>query len=235
MIRYIKIEDSKKRDAEITFKSINSKASIYLAIETGEKPENKKVIKSSKDKGLETLIGKEEPSQDDYNQFSENLIANDNEIDFELFGRFIDKTDKIYTNKKNEPVYNIEVMQKLKDPDGNLVKKQKPIYLQSNINEENIVKWTGKYVPKIKLYNKVALSSKYQIKHVNGLTFDFLFNIAKTLHEKDSFMMMGGGKGSDPLVFSDGGRPYRGFLEGRINDKSYCLILHLSNQELKKI
>ena len=48
MIRYIKIEDSQKRDAEITFKSINSKASIYLAIETGEKPKKKKVIKSSK-------------------------------------------------------------------------------------------------------------------------------------------------------------------------------------------
>ena len=48
-------------------------------------------------------------------------------------------------------------------------------------------------------------------------------------------MMMGGGKGSDPLVFNDGGKPYRGFLEGRINDKSYCLILHLSNQELKGI
>ena len=46
--------------------------------------------------------------------------------------------------------------------------------------EENIVKWTGKYVPKVKLYNKVALSSKYQIKHVNGLTFDFLFNIANS-------------------------------------------------------
>ena len=48
-------------------------------------------------------------------------------------------------------------------------------------------------------------------------------------------MTMGGGKGGDPLVFSDGGKPYRGFLEGRINDKSYCLILHLSNQELKTI
>ena len=58
---------------------------------------------------------------------------------------------------------------------------------------------------------------------------------SKTLHEKDSFMMMGGGKGNDPLVFNDGGKPYRGFLEGRINDKSYCLILHLSNQELKGI
>ena len=235
MVRYIKIEDSKKRDAEITFKSINSKASTYLAIESGEKPKNRKVIKSSKDKSLETLIEKEAPLQEDYNQFSENLINNDNEIDFELFGRFIDKTDKIYTNKKDEPVYNIKVAQNLKDPEGNLIKEQKPIYLQSNINEENIVKWTGKYVPKHKLYNKVVLSSKYQIKHVNGLTFDFLFNIAKTLHEKDSFMMMGGGKGSDPLVFNDGGKPYRGFLEGRINDKSYCLILHLSNQELKTI
>ena len=87
MVRYIKIEDSKKRDAEITFKSINSKASVYLAIETGEKPKNRKVIKSSKDKSLETLIGKESPSQEDYNQFSENLINSDKEIDFELFGR----------------------------------------------------------------------------------------------------------------------------------------------------
>ena len=52
MIRYIKIEDSQKRDAEITFKSINSKASIYLAIETGENLK-KKVIKSSKDKSLD--------------------------------------------------------------------------------------------------------------------------------------------------------------------------------------
>ena len=127
MVRYIKIEDSKKRDAEITFKSINSKASVYLAIETGEKPKNRKVIKSSKDKSLETLIGKESPSQEDYNQFSENLINNDIEIDFELFGRFIDKTDKIYTNKKDEPVYNIKVAQNLKDPEGNLIKEQKPV------------------------------------------------------------------------------------------------------------
>ena len=151
------------------------------------------------------------------------------------FGMFINKTDRIYTNKNNEPVFNIKVVQKINDPNGNLIKEQKPIYLQSNINEENIVKWTGKFIPKVKLYNKVILSSKYQIKHVNGLTFDFLFNMAKLLHEKESFMIMGGGKGDEPLVFNDGGKPYRSFLEGRIKDNSYCLILHLSNQELKGI
>ena len=184
MIRYIKIEDSKKRDAEITFKSINSGSSISLALETGEKPITKKVLKSSKDHNLESLIGKESPSQEEYNKFSERLLEKDTEIDFELFGMFINKTDRIYTNKNNEPVFNIKVVQKINDPNGNLIKEQKPIYLQSNINEENIVKWTGKFIPKVKLYNKVILSSKYQIKHVNGLTFDFLFNIAKLLHEK---------------------------------------------------
>jgi len=31
-----------------------------------------------------------------------------------------------------------------------------------------------------------------------------------------------------------GGKPYNAFLEGRIKDDAYCLILHLSNMELKK-
>ena len=99
----------------------------------------------------------------------------------------------------------------------------------------NTLKWTNKYIPKNKLYNKVVLSSKYQIKHVNGLTFDFLFNMAKDLHEKKSFMMIGGGKGNEPIILNDGGNPFRGFLEGRIEGDSYCLILHLSNQEFKGI
>ena len=41
MIRYIKIEDSNKRDAELTFKSINSGNKVFLALESGEKPTNK--------------------------------------------------------------------------------------------------------------------------------------------------------------------------------------------------
>jgi len=108
-------------------------------------------------------------------------------------------------------------------------------YSKSNINGESIVKWTGKYMPKKKLFNKVVLASKYQLKHINGLTFDFLFKIAKDLHEKDSFMMLGGGKGNEPIIINDGGKSYRAFLEGRIKDKSYILIMHLSNQEYKSL
>jgi hypothetical protein len=184
---------------------------------------------------LENLIGKTEPSQEDYDSFSEKLISEDKEIDFELFGKFIDKTDRIYTDKNLNPVYNVELTEKVFDTDGNLKEERVPNYLYSNISGESVLKWTGKYIPKNKLYNKVVLSSKYQIKHINGLTFDFLFNISKTLQDKNSFMILGGGKGNEPLIFNDGGKPYRGFLEGKVNDNSYCLILHLSNQEYKTI
>ncbi len=72
--------------------------------------------------------------------------------------------------------------------------------------------------------------------HINGLTFDFLYEIAKVLQEKESIMMLAGGaKDNEPLVFQDGGKMYRAFLEGRVKDKSYILLIHLSNLELKGI
>ncbi len=235
MIRYIKIEDENKRDAEITFKSVIEKNSVYLALENGVKPINKKVIKSSREFTLENLIGKLEPSDEDLNNFSDKLLNEDSEIDFELFGKFIDRTDRIYTYKKLNPVFNIDLTEKVFDTEGNLKDERKPTYLNSNISGESILRWTGKYIPKNKLYNKVVFISKYQIKHINGLTFDFLYKISKTLQDKNSFMVLGGGKGNEPLVFNDGGKPYRGFLEGKVQDNSYCLILQLSNQEYKTI
>lgn len=235
MIRYIQIEDSNKIDAEITFKSIKKGNQIYMALESGEKPLNKRVLKSTKENSLDFLIGKKTPSDDDYNEFSEMLINKDDEIDFELFGRFIDKVDKIYTNQDLKPVFNVNISEQIIDPNGELVEEKEKAYSKSNINGESIVRWTGRYIPKKKLYNKVVLTSKYQLKHINGLTFDFLFKIAKNLQEKDSFMMLGGGKGNEPLIINDGGKPYRAFLEGKIKDKSYALIMHLSNQEYKSL
>jgi hypothetical protein len=34
---------------------------------------------------------------------------------------------------------------------------------------------------------------------------------------------------------NDGGKPYRAFLEGRVKGEKYCLILHLTDQELKPL
>ena len=43
MLRYIRIQDNNKRDADINFKSVKTGNLIYLALENGEKPTNRKI------------------------------------------------------------------------------------------------------------------------------------------------------------------------------------------------
>ena len=53
---------------------------------------------------------------------------------------------------------------------------------------------------------------------------------------KQAIMIIGAGlKGNEPLVFQDGGKAYRAFIEGRIKGNSYLLLIHLSNLELKAV
>jgi hypothetical protein len=95
---------------------------------------------------------------------------------------------------------------------------------------------SGKLFPKKELLHKFVLGKKYQLSHNNGLTFDFLYQIAKELEASRSLMLIGAGsKGLEPLVFQDGGKTYRAFLEGRTSGDKYLLIIHLSNMELKGI
>jgi hypothetical protein len=81
-----------------------------------------------------------------------------------------------------------------------------------------------------------VFKKSYQVRHVNGLTYDFLYAMAKQLNEQQAMMLVGGGqKGVAPLVMSNGGTPYRAFLEGRIDGDSYALILRLTHLELKSL
>ena len=83
---------------------------------------------------------------------------------------------------------------------------------------------------------RFVFSSTLQLLHVNGLTFDFLATMARDLASTGELLVLGAGtRGQDPLVLQRGGRPYRGFLEGRVEGEAYLLLLHLSNLELKPL
>src|SRR5947208_2776390 len=57
----------------------------------------------------------------------------------------------------------------------------------------------------------------------------------KKLDKRDSLLLLRGGeKGNEPIVLNRGGKQYNAFLEGRVKGDAYCLIMHLSNVELKK-
>ena len=91
-------------------------------------------------------------------------------------------------------------------------------------------------IPKEKFYKKFVSIHTYRITHDSGLKYDFLFDMASKLAEKKSMMLLAGGeKGNQPLIMQDGGKPYRAFLEGRIQGEKYLLLMHLSNMELKPL
>ena len=244
MIRYIKLANDKKRDAEITFRSLNPKPAVTMVLESGEAVSNKRAVKGTSDTSTKTLLGKydEKPKEGvDFEmqlavRLSEDLINSDPEIDIELSGKFIDDISRVYINEDEKPVFKVKKVEKIFSPKAELKEEREPKYNESNITGESIVSWTGKLMPKSKVYNKLVFNKKYQLKHVNGLTYDFLFDMAKQLADKDALMMLGGGaSGKEPLVMNDGGKPYRAFLEGRVKGEKYCLILHLTDQELKPL
>jgi hypothetical protein len=106
--------------------------------------------------------------------------------------------------------------------------------LDTNLAGEQPLRWSGVFIKREQAIRKFVFSSKVQLHHVNGLTYDFLFGIAKELEEKNSLLLLGAGpKSNQPLIIRRGGTPYRGFLEGRTQGDKYALVLHFSDLELK--
>jgi len=89
-----------------------------------------------------------------------------------------------------------------------------------------------KLLPISVVLTRFVLLKKIQIHLSSSKAFEY--NLAKELHEKKSMVLLCESKSGKPLIFEEDGTPYRGFLEGRVKDDSYLLILHLSNFELKQ-
>ena len=91
-------------------------------------------------------------------------------------------------------------------------------------------------MPKSEVAVRFAFKRTIQLKHVDGVTYDYLFEMANELQDENVMVLVGAGpKGKEPLIFQANGMPYRGFLEGRVHGKKYQLLLHLSNLELKRL
>jgi len=168
--------------------------------------------------------------------YASKLIEGDPEIDIEVIGKFIPGTDVVYLSNKGELLYappkTVEV---IITPDGLEKERRDPENIPGNVDDDLPVRWTGKKMSKSKVAVRFAFKRTIQLKHVDGLTYDYLFEMAKELQDEDVMVLVGAGqKGKDPLIFQANGMPYRGFLEGRVDGKKYQLLLHLSNMELKR-
>lgn len=229
-IRGIHIANAGRRDAEVAFEAQTVKRALSTVLKNGREKLNIRVLKSTVDMDEEALA-KEFGS---WERVAEALIGGDPELDPELIGRKLTRTHRIWVDKAGRIVYRVNLFRTVFNPDGTERERRDINKLPSNVNAEYPLRWTGKLFPRGDIIRKFAFTRSYQIRHINGATFDFLYAMAKELDDKDSLVLVGGGKkGGDPILLSRGGQPYRGFLEGRIKGDRYMLILHLSDIELK--
>ena len=231
-MRTINITNEKKRDAQVCMEAIQKPSGIKRVQENGEDYLNIKVLKHNISLAFDNL----RRNYSDMTEMGNAIIEGDPEIDMETVGRRITGTQKLYLDKDGKIAYRVNMVQIIKDPFGGEKDRRDLTKAVSNVTGESIVQWTGRKFPKSETIRKFVFQRKLQLKHVSGLTFDFLYDMAKSLHEAKSLMFIGGGaKGNEPLILTQGGEPYRGFLEGRIDGERYCLILHLTNMEMKVI
>ena len=77
---------------------------------------------------------------------------------------------------------------------GELKEERDQLVVEGNINQEKPLKWTGRFLPKKEFFKKFAFGNSFQLSHVDGLTYDFLYEMAKELEEKDAFLILAAGE-----------------------------------------
>ena len=229
-LKEIHIANEKKRDANVRFVSLIQEKDPTFTFKS-KTIKNKRILINSDITSDSYLIEKYK------NKLADNILSDNVDIDIETAGKYIGDIDRILFNSKNEILYSPpKIKEILYNQKGEEVKKQDPKEIIPNVRDDTPpLKWTGKFFKREEILRKFVITKSIQLRHVDGLTYEFLFDMAKTLEDKKSLMLLGGGSGKDPLIFQTNGTPYRGFLDGRIKNKQYQLILRLSNMELRKI
>lgn len=233
MPRLISIMDAKKRDAQIEVEGPTKRAAYRWVDDSGQPVRLSRLVKGTEKTTHEALLERFGSPE----AVSAALIDGDPEIDLDQVGRRLTFTSRVYLGPKGNVLYVARVLKVVYDPTGNEQSREDFVDVEATVGEElPPIPWTGRLMPIEQVIRRFAFVRKLQLRHVNGLTFDFLYEMAKALEESGKLMYVGaGGKGQQPLIFQTNGTPFRGFLEGRTQGESYRLVLHLSNLEIKRL
>lgn len=226
----INISNPKGRDAVVAFEAVMPKREVMFVDVKNKPVTTQKLLKTDIDHDLDALLKKRKT----LSAIAKAIVNDDPEIDLEEFGMYLNDTSKVYVSKKGI-IHLVDEYEVLTNPDGTLRERRQRQKEPQNINSDIPLRWTGKFIKKDEAAHRFVFTHKRQLIHVNGLTFDFLYDMAKELEERNSLLLIRGGeKGDKPIIMQRGGRPYNAFLEGRIKGDSYLLVLQLSNMELKR-
>ena len=129
-------------------------------------------------------------------------MEGDPEIDLENTGRFLRDTSRVYVDEKLQIVHKVDFWEIVRNPDGS--ERRPPSAEQWRI-QISLARYrcVGRAFSstRTEACRKFVFSGKVQLHHINGLTYDFLYGMAKELEEKNSLMLIGAGpKSNQPLI-----------------------------------
>ena len=227
----INLCNSAGRDAVVKLQSLSSPLRVRWLDTEGRQVSTARMIKSSISDDLDALIEK----HGELRSVGAAIRDGDPEINAEIAGRILQDTSRIYIDRSRKIVHRIQEWDLIRNPDGTERERRPHAIPDANVGSAAApLKWSGVMIPKREAIRKFVFVQKMQLAHINGLTYDFLFGMAKELEAKDSLLLLGAGpKSNQPLILRRNSMPYRGFLEGRTKGDTYRLVLHLSNLELK--
>lgn len=222
--------NSKGRDATVMAESLRTTRRIRWLDVDGRQAAPARVLKGTVATDMDSLVAR----YGSLDKVARGLIEADPEIDIEAVGGLLHDTARVYINPDKKVVHSVQIWEIVRNVDGTEKSRRRRATAMPNVTVEQPLRWSGKYLPKKEAFNKYVMTNKLQIVHTNGLTYDFLFDMAKELEQRDSLLLLGAGpKANQPLILRRNATQYRGFLEGRTRGEDYCLLLHLSNLELK--
>ena len=230
-MRKINVANEAKRNAEVAFGTTFHRPSPVYKTADGEGSISERRVKATMATADAALLEQYDAG------LADALVNGDPEIDMECFGMKVEGIKRVFLTPSQKVAYGVTLNEHVYLPDGTEKEVRPEQTTEANIAVNNMpLTWTGKLIPRSKAMRMFVFKKSYQVQHINGLTYDFLFDMAKKLADADAMMLVGGGpKGAAPVVMSNGGIPYRAFLEGRVEEDKYALILRLTNMELKSL
>jgi hypothetical protein len=176
------------------------------------------------------------------NLTASQIIDGDPELNYGAAGEVLtaEMVSAAYYDPEQEepvPIAGFKMIDHVFDPLGQEKETRPTVIRHPNINELHPIK-VGKRMALDQALLQFVFKETRQIIHVDGLSYDFLFSLAKELHTKRELAILGAGaKGNQPIVMKEKGTPIRAFLFGEVGSGDeadrYRLLLLLSDQELK--
>jgi len=230
MPRDIRISDERGRDAKVGLLGPKKPPARRIVGPGGSSVTYAALVKVPEGRDYATLLKK----HGDDAALAAALVAGDPELDLDVMGRRVGPADRVWVRQDGSLLYAERVLEVVLGPDGTERERKDFVDVEATVGDDPLP-WSGRLFPIDEVVRRFVLTRRLQLRHVDGLTYEFLFELARGLHEKRQMLFVGaGGRAQKPLIFQRNGSPYRGFLSGRVEGDGYVLALHLSNMELKK-